>query len=543
VNGSTHEHRAGMNDTHEHRAGMNDTNRVGVVARPGQLFPHRPDAVIDLRTAEGAAMVGARWRYADATFVPVDFVAVGDDLGPSGPPTRTFDIAPHAEAVDFDDAGWRELEPVELELRLGPGLVSAAWYRTTVTIPDRVGEVAMAGATVIFEIVVDDYAEVWVNGQLGKAIGDTGANVASGFNAPNRVVLTTDARPGQPYTIAVFGFNGPVSASPANYIWVRSATLDVYRPERARVGEPVSLGVDQRDHRLEQVVPRGATLTQVATGFQFTEGPVWTGEALLFSAPNENTIYRWSPAGRVSVFRPKSGYSGTDIGRYGQPGSNGLAVDPEGRLIMCQHGNRRVVRVNPHGDLTVVADEYVGRRLNSPNDVVVRSDGTTFFTDPPFGLPDGAADPKRELPFAGVFRARDGVVTLLTDELAGPNGIAFSPDEAFLYVGDWDPEHKVVMRYRVDAAGDLHEPTVLADLTAEPGDDAIDGIKVGVDGTLFVCGPGGLWVLAPDGTVLGRLDLPEAPHNLAWGPDHTSLYVTAMTSVYRLDLTRSSHAS
>ncbi|HEX5614831.1 MAG TPA: SMP-30/gluconolactonase/LRE family protein [Acidimicrobiia bacterium] len=501
---------------------------------PPQLLPGRPDAVVDLRTHEGAALVGAEWRYADATIDAVDFVAVGPDLGPSGAPTRTFDVAPHAEAPEFDDSRWRVLQPPELELRLGAGLVSANWYRTVVTIPDRVGDIDPTGATVVFEIVIDDYAEVWVDGALTKAIGDSGGNVASGFNAPNRVVLTTDARPGQSFQLAVFGINGPISSTPRNYIWVRSATLDFYDARRARVGEDAALEVRRFDPRLDSVVPRRTRLEMIATGFEFTEGPVWFDGALLFSAPNTNTIYRWNPEGRVTVFRTKSGYSGVDIGRYHQPGSNGLAVDPEGRLAICQHGNRRVVRVNPHGDLTVLADSFEGKRLNSPNDLVFRSDGTLFFTDPPFGLPDVYEDPKRELPFSGVFRARDGDVRLVTDELVGPNGIAFSPDERILYVGDWDDEHKVVMRYRLDAAGDVVDSSVLADLTDARGVDAIDGIKVDRAGNLFVCGPGGVWVLAPDGARLGLLVLPEDPHNLAWGgPDGTTLFVTALSSVYR----------
>jgi gluconolactonase len=489
---------------------------------------------VDLRTNEGAALVSAAWRYADATIDRVAFVTVGDDLGPSGPATTTYDVHPHAEAPGFDDSGWRPLAPAELELRLGSGLVSANWYRTTITLPTRVGDFDPTGATVVFEVVVDDYAEVWVDGELPKRLGDTGGPVASGFNVPNRVVLTRDARPGQRFTLAVFGINGPLSAQPRNYIWVRSATLDFYRGDRAGVGEPAELSRNVRDTRLDAVVPPDAQLVRVATGFEFTEGPVWADDGLLFSAPDTNTIYRWSPEGRVTVFRPKSGYTGTDIGRYHQPGSNGLAIDPEGRLAICQHGNRRIVRVNPHGDLTILADAYDGRRLNSPNDLVFRSDGALYFTDPPFGLPGVYDDPKKELPFSGVFRARDGVVTLLTDELAGPNGIAFSPDERHLYVGDWDLGHKVVMRFDVDADGQLSNAAVLADLTAEEGDDAIDGIKVDQQGNLFVCGPGGLWVIAPDGTVLGRLALPEAPHNLAWGPDTRTLYITALTGVYRL---------
>jgi gluconolactonase len=326
----------------------------------------------------------------------------------------------------------------------------------------------------------------------------------------------------------VFGINGPISASPRNYIWMRTATLDFYAPERASAAEPVPVG------------DRDVTVERVADGFEFTEGPVWApDDALLFSSPNTNTIYRLDPrAGRVTVFRAKSGYAGVDVGRYAQPGSNGLAFSPDGRLTICQHGHRRVLRVNPHGDTTVLADRYEGRRLNSPNDLVYRSDGTLYFTDPPFGLPDVFADRAKELPFSGVFKVRDGAVTLLTDELAGPNGIALAPDERYLYVGNWDVERKVVMRYELDAAGDRVGPgRVLCDLTEEPGEDAIDGIKVHPDGRLFVCGPGGLWVLSPAGEKLRLLELPEPPHNLAWGDaDGRALYVTALTSIYRLRL-------
>jgi gluconolactonase len=184
--------------------------------------------------------------------------------------------------------------------------------------------------------------------------------------------------------------------------------------------------------------------------------------------------------------------------------------------------------VERNGTVTVLADRYEGRRLNSPNDLVYRSDGLLYFTDPPFGLPEGFDDPARELPFSGVFRVRDGAVTLVTDELAGPNGVALSPDERFLYVGDWDPDHKAVMRYPADGGpGEL-----LCDLTDAAGEDAIDGLAVDRAGRIYVCGPGGLWVLSPAGERLARIVLPEAPHNLAWGDG--ALYVTALTSVYRL---------
>jgi len=237
------------------------------------------------------------------------------------------------------------------------------------------------------------------------------------------------------------------------------------------------------------------------------------------------------------VFRSKSGYTGVDIGRYHQPGSNGLTLSPEGLLTICQHGNRRVIRVNPHGDITVLADSYDGMRLNSPNDLVYRSDGTLYFTDPPFGLPEVFDDPAKETPFSGIYRVRDGVVSLESDELEGPNGLAFSPDESHLYVGNWDLERKVVMRYEVAEDGTLASGTVFYDMTDAPGEDALDGLKVDLAGNVYACGPGGIWVLSPEGTQLGLLKLPEDPHNLAWGAeDGRTLYVTALTSIYRIRL-------
>jgi gluconolactonase len=524
-------------------AATETTTRAARLPGPPELLPGRPDAVVDLQTDEGVALVGGEWRYADARVEEIDFVEVGTDadpdpLGPGTKPNRTYDVTPHAEAADFDDYGWRVLAPAETTLRLANGRVCFNWYRVNVTIPERVGDFDPTGSTVVFEVVLDDYAEVWVNGRLPVALGDIGGRVVAGFNGPNRVVLTRDAQPGQRFQIAVFGMNGPISASPRNYIWVRTATLDFYAPERAETAEHVPLVVDRVGSRIDEIVPPNARLERIAGGFEFTEGPVWTRDgALLFSSPNTNAIYRWAPTGAVTVFRPKAGYSGVDIARYHQPGSNGLTFSPDGLLTICQHGNRRIIRVNPHGDTTVLADRYDGKRLNSPNDLVYRSDGTLYFTDPPFGLPEGFGDPGKQLPFSGVYRVRDGAVTLESDELEGPNGIALSPDEHHLYVGNWDLERKIVMRYDIGEDGSLANGAVFFDMTDAPGEDAIDGIKVDQAGNLYVCGPGGIWLLSPGGNHLGTLELPESPHNLAWGDeDGRTLYVTALTSVYRLRL-------
>jgi gluconolactonase len=184
----------------------------------------------------------------------------------------------------------------------------------------------------------------------------------------------------------------------------------------------------------------------------------------------------------------------------------------------------------------VLADRYEGKRLNSPNDLVYRSDGTLFFTDPPFGLPKFYDDARKELPFSGVFALYNGRLKLVTKDLKGPNGIAFSPDEKYLYVGNWDPEKKVVMRYEVATDGNVSNGKVFFDMTAAPGDDAIDGIKVDRQGNLYVSGPGGLWIISPEGKHLGTIIPPKHPHNMAWGDDGRTLYMTARDGLYRMPL-------
>jgi gluconolactonase len=240
----------------------------------------------------------------------------------------------------------------------------------------------------------------------------------------------------------------------------------------------------------------------------------------------------------VSVYRTKSGYAGVDIGDYHQPGSNGLVVDREGRLVIDQHGNRRVIRVERTGAVTVLADRYGGKRLNSPNDLVYRSDGGLYITDPPFGLPKVFDDPAKETPWSGVYLLRDGTLTLLTKELSGPNGIAFSPDEKTLYVDNWDPKHKVIMRYDVAADGSIANGKVFFDITRSvPGDDAWDGIKVDQRGNVYAAGPAGIYVLSPEGKHLGTITPPEHVANFAWGDDdYRALYITASTGLYRIRL-------
>ncbi len=498
--------------------------------------PHgRPDALVDLRTPEGARLVKGQWRYSDAEIVDAEGKAPGPDLKPSGAPIKTYDYTPKAGPADFDDSSWETLEPTALETRRSTGKVCFNWYRLKLTIPERIGSFDPTGSTVAFEIVIDDYAEVWVNGSLAPVLGQTGGAVVAGFNAPNRVIVGRGVRPGQQIQLAIFGMNGPISASPSNFIWVKSATLDFYKAsEPENVGEVVRL-----DPSLDTIVPTPARIEKIAGGFLFTEGPVWVrdGGYLLFSDPNDNRIYRWTPDGELSVFRTKSGYTGNDIAEYGQPGSNGLTLDRDGRLTIDEHGNRRVTRLEKNGQLTVLADRYEGKRLNSPNDLVYKSDGALYFTDPPFGLPKFFDDPRRELPYSGVFRVADGKVQLLTTNLTGPNGLAFSPDEQYFYVDDWDVKKKVVMRYGVEPDGTLSHGEVFFDMTSEPGDQALDGMKVDQKGNLYVSGPGGVWIISPTAKHLGTIKAPELPANFAWGDDDgKTLYMTARTGLYRVRL-------
>jgi gluconolactonase len=507
-----------------------------VLAQIAEARLGRPAAIIDLATRDGAQLAKAQWRYHDVKILEVAHHNAGPDLKATGAANVTYDYEPHAGVADFDDTKWDVIAPDSLDARRGHGRFSFNWYRTSVTIPEKVGAFDPTGATVVFEVVVDEYAEVWVDGKLGFTYGQSGGQIVRGWNAPNRIVLTRDARPGQRFQLAVFGMNGPVSVTPPTFIWVKSATLDFHAP---RQPEYVATKIERFDPAFDAIVPRDARLEKVATGFTFTEGPVWSRElgALLFSDPNENTIYRLTPDAEVSVFRPKSGYTGTDIGDYGQPGSNGLTLDNEGRLTIDQHGNRRVVRIERSGAVTVLADRFEGKRLNSPNDLVYRSDGTLFFTDPPFGLPKFDKDRRKELPFSGVFAVRDGKLSLVTKELSGPNGLAFSPDEKFLYVGNWDDNRKIVMRYCVARDLKVTGSEIFADFTAEGTENAIDGLKVDESGNVYVSGPRGLWIVSPEGKRLGLIAGPEQPHNFAWGDDNgRTLYLCAHASIYRLRL-------
>ncbi|HET9744552.1 MAG TPA: SMP-30/gluconolactonase/LRE family protein, partial [Chitinophagaceae bacterium] len=385
------------------------------------------------------------------------------------------------------------------------------------------------------------YSEIWVNGRQMVGFGQSGNGLISGYNTRNRVILTDNARPGENFTIYVLGVNGPVGKLPDNYIWVRNAVVDFYtdglpiNPAWNNVGKIYTI-----DENLNSIIAPGTKVEKIADGFSFTEGPVWHPDGyLLFSDPNTNTIYRYDPKNHnVTVFMSHSGYTGADIGEYGQPGSNGLAIDKEGRLIVAQHGNRRVIRHEKKGPVTIISDNYDGKKLNSPNDVIVRSDGTVYFTDPPYGLPHFYDDTRKETPHQGVYMVKNGKTILLTTDLGGPNGIAFSPDEKYLYVTNWDIRDihrtKTLWRYEVQADGTLRNGKVFFDWNLTEDDEALDGMKVDKEGNLYVSAPGGLWILNAAGKLLGKIVTPERPANMAWGDDGKTLYMTAHTSLYKI---------
>ncbi len=501
----------------------------------------KPAATVDLATSGGVAMVRGQWRYSDTRIMEVDYLKPGADGQPSNVAAKTYDYTPHAGGADFDDAAWQAITPESLKERRGNGRLGFNWYRISITVPEQVGDVSLAGTTAVFETSVDDYAEVWVNGELTRAAGQNGGSVVAGWNAANRLVIGRNLQPGQKIQLAIFGANGPLSNPPTNYIWMRFARVDFYTDAApgpvALTPAEVNVEVKRLDPAINDVLPLNLKIYKLAEGFKFTEGPLWVrdGKYLLFSDPNANTIYKLSADNQLSVFRAKSGYDGADIAEYGQPGSNGLTLDPQGRLTINQHGNRRVLRLNADGTETVLADRFEGKRLNSPNDLVYRSDGALFFTDPPFGLPKFHADKRKELPFEGVFSLLHGKLQVVSKDMAGPNGIAFSPDEKYLYVGNWDEKKKVVYRYEVTPDARLINGKIFFDMTSAPGEDALDGIKVDEKGNLYVSGPGGLWIISPEGKHLGTVYAPMHPHNLAWGDDDgKTLYLTARSGVYRM---------
>lgn len=330
------------------------------------------------------------------------------------------------------------------------------------------------------------------------------------------------------------------------YVTMADAAMDV--PDNTT---PVKF--DRLDRSIDAIIPSDAMVERVATGFTWVEGPIWIPAGyLLFAEITSNSIRKVTPDGTVSIFMQPSGYKGSAPYGGKEPGSNGMTLDQKGRLTVAGHAQRDVWRLEslePGAQVTVLADSYEGKKLNSPNDLVYKSDGSLYFTDPPYGLPtQGDDDPIKELQVSGVYRvpkalyqkpgdppARDQL-QLLVKDLPRPNGIAFSPDEKYLYVDNSQPK-KLWMRYRVKEDGTLTDAKVFYDATSDNRPGAPDGMKVDRNGNVYSTGPGGIWIFSPEGKALGTILIPERTANVNWGgADRKTLYITASSSIYRIRL-------
>jgi gluconolactonase len=304
--------------------------------------------------------------------------------------------------------------------------------------------------------------------------------------------------------------------------------------------------VERLSPQLDDIIAPGELPEIIASGFEWTEGPVWLPEqkVLLFSDIPVNSVFQWSEKDGLKLYLKPAGYTDT-TSREGEAGSNGLLVDKEGRLVLCQHGDRRIARMdapldNPAPVFTTLADRWQGKRFNSPNDAVYNSRGDLFFTDPPYGLEKGFEDPKREINFTGVYRlSAEGSLTLLTGNLTAPNGIALSPDESILYVANsGEGEQALWMAYKLgkDGSPDGGKIFFNASLAAKTDPGAPDGMKVRKDGIIFATGPGGVWIFTPDGKHLGTVKTGQATANCAFGDEGKYLYITADMYLMRIRL-------
>ncbi len=326
----------------------------------------------------------------------------------------------------------------------------------------------------------------------------------------------------------------------SNFVWLGLLPCFSTWAQSPKTEPAVVATIVSHDPRFEALVPKGAKLEKIAEGFSWVEGPVWDKKerALLFSDIPANTVYQWKEGRGTKPFLNRSGYSGSVPFAGKEPGSNGLTIDMHGRLVLCRHGDRQIARLERDGTLTVLADRYNGRRINSPNDLVFTSNGDLYFTDPPFGLP-GVFDDPDKTSVQGVYRlSRDGTLTLLISDIKAPNGIAFSPDQKTLYVSDVDPKRAAWLAYDVKSDGNVTNGRVFFDATRWRKDPFFgpDGIKVDENGNLFGARPGGISVIAPDGTLLGTIETGRPTSNVAWGEDGSTLFVTGGTSVYRIRL-------
>ena len=305
---------------------------------------------------------------------------------------------------------------------------------------------------------------------------------------------------------------------------------------------PIKMEVERLDPAIDELIPADTKVEKLAEGFLWSEGPTWFEGSVLFSDVPDNVIHRWKPnETSTTVFMKPSGLLNSPAGLspgFREPGSNGLAVDADGRLLICQQGERRVARVEKSGVQTTVAAEFNGKRFNSPNDLVIRKNGDVYFTDPPYGLANLNDSPLKEQPHNGVYRVDSkGDVTLLIDDLAFPNGIALSPDEKTLYVAVSDPSEPRIMAYDLQPNGTVSNGRTFFDakpVIAQGRWGTCDGLKVDAQGNVWASGPGGLLVINPTGKHIGSILIDKAVSNCCWGDDGRTLYITAHRFLLRV---------
>lgn len=301
---------------------------------------------------------------------------------------------------------------------------------------------------------------------------------------------------------------------------------------------PASAGTIARmDPSVNELIPAGATIEKLAGGMGFTEGPLWMKAGyLLFSDVTGNKIWKWTPGSdKAESYLEKSGADECAPGSY--CGSNGLSLDSAGRVLICQHGRGQIVAIDETGKQTVIVNKYQGKRLNSPNDMAWHSDGSLYFTDPPYGFPKQDDDPGKQLKFNGIYRREaNGRLILVHQNMTRPNGLGFSPDYKTLYVANSDPKQKLWMKFAVNANGTLSDPKVFSDVTSETTEGLPDGLKLDKKGNIYATGPGGVWIFNPAGQVIGKIQPTEVPANVGWGDDGKTLYMTARTGLYRIKL-------
>ena len=325
----------------------------------------------------------------------------------------------------------------------------------------------------------------------------------------------------------------------------------------ATAQKPSDKPVVRLDPALDQLVPPDAKLEIVKGGFGFTEGALWVQQGkrgyLLFSDIPANVIYKWTPDGKLSVYLDHSGYTGQDIWRVGfiqtngkdrndprfeefpMIGSNGLALDQQGRLIIATWAGRSIDRIEKNGKRTVLADRYEGKRFGGTNDVVVKKDGSIYFTDGFGGLRLREKDPRKELDFGGVYMLRDGKLTRVINDIPNTNGLAFSPDEKYLYANG--SRDKFVKRYEVQPDGTLTNGMMFIDISQDPTPGITDGLRVDIKGNLYETAAGGVWIISPEGKHLGTILTPELAANVEFGDaDRKTLYIAARTSIYKIRL-------